>query len=159
MTSVARLNSSGFTSRNGAKIVAIASFTQTSIGPSCVSTASAAASTCSWVGDVGRQYKRLPAERLDLLAGSFETLLTPRDQANVSAALCEGVSNRPPDTPRGSGNYDDFLYPVLPHAFLLFRLVPHFAQHCCRVSSQQHRRCREERASIPTCGRSSLCKP
>ena len=97
MTSVARLNSSGSTFRKGAKTVAIASFTQTSIGPSCGFDRLGGRVDLLVIGDVGRQHERLPAERLDLSTGTLETGLAPRKQADVGAALREGVRDRPPD--------------------------------------------------------------
>jgi hypothetical protein len=100
---------------NRANTVAIASLTQTSIGPKCSSTASAAASTSA--GHIRRQHDGFAAERLDLAFRAVEPPLTSRDQPDTGAALGECVRDGAADTARRTGDDDDLATSLLVHRF------------------------------------------
>ena len=84
VTSVARRNSSGSISQNGAKIVAIAAFTQAAIGPSSLSRARGGVFDLAGVGDVRGQREPAAAERLGLSGSRLARPSSPR----ATSATC-----------------------------------------------------------------------
>ena len=83
----------------GANTVAIALLTQTSIGPSSRSTASAAASTCVGVGDVGLDRRAPAAELLDFASRHLQRRAAAGDQSDARPR-CERVRDAPGRRPR-----------------------------------------------------------
>ena len=124
---MARRNSSGSTSRTGAKTDAIASLTQTSIGPSSASARSAAASTCR-VGDVRRIATARPPAARDLAARALEPVLAAASSA-TRAPRAPKRAPRPGPRPRGAGDDNGS------HADQLPGRVPSYAGASARRSS------------------------
>ena len=103
VTSVARRNSSGSISQNGAKIVAIAAFTQAAIGPSSLG-ARRGVFDLAGVGDVRGQREPAAAERLGLPARARETVVAAGDECHVRAASSQLLDDGSPDTGRRAGD-------------------------------------------------------
>src|SRR3954453_19749376 len=97
VTSVARLNSSGSTSLNGAKTVVIALLTQTSIGPNASSTAVAAESTASQSAtSQGSTSARPPASSTSLRASSRASRVRAMRPIRAPSCAKRRATARPP---------------------------------------------------------------
>ena len=103
-----RRTSSATYSRTGAKTEVIATFTQTSIGPSSILDQRGGAVDLRRVRHVGRHREHPSAAALtDVRRGSVEALGRTSEQRNVVPALRERACRGAPHTERSTGHDDD----------------------------------------------------